>query len=96
MYFTYSYLNAIEGTDDVHSCVVILRLPAALLLLWLLGQLDKRAGDTLQLSHVLTSLANNTADLRRSNHYLHCQPHVIRARHKSFFSHLLEDEILSL
>lgn len=47
---TLSRLDAVEGADDVHGSVVVLRrLP---LLLRLLGQLDERAGDALQLAHV--------------------------------------------
>lgn len=62
----------------------------------LLRKLDDAAGDTLKLPHVLATLADYSADLGRGYEDLHRQPHVFGARHETLFTHLLEDQVLSL
>lgn len=87
-----SYLDAVEGPDDVHGGVVVL-LRAALRLR-LLRQLDQRARHALQLPDVLSALADDPSNLGRGHDDLHRQPHVLRPRHETFLSHFLEDQEL--
>lgn len=86
------YLNGEERSDDMNGGFFVGGRQSSLLF----RKLDNTSGNALKLSNILTSFANDTADLSTRHQDFDRQPYVFGSGDEALFAHLFENQVLSL